>query len=249
MIRTFFTLLYCVIYLVGTIPVQIVLFIMRFIGLKKAASWIGISFVRPFFRPILWIAGVKVNVIGLDNIPKDKSVLFVGNHTSYYDIIINYCFFPRPTGFVAKDSLAKIPLLSCWMLLVDCVFLNRKDIKKGLQTIIKAIDNVNRGVSMFIFPEGTRNKNEDERVLLKFRDGALKIAEKSKCMIVPVAMTGNSNILEKHFPKITSARVTLEYGKPIDISQMDRAELKQLGNTLSTTLSDMIGKHEPYINR
>lgn len=249
MIRTIFTILYALIFLIGTIPIQIILFLMRFAGLKNAASRIANCIIRPCFKPIVWISGSKVKVLGKENIPRDKSVLFVGNHTSYYDIIVNYSVLPRPTGFVSKDALGKIPLLAQWMMLVDCVFLNRKDLKKGLQTILQAAENVNRGVSMFIFPEGTRNKNEDERILLKFRDGALKIAEKSKCMIIPVAMSGNANILEKHFPYVKKAKVTLEYGKPIDISQMSKEELKQLGGLISSTISEMIGKHDAYIGK
>ncbi len=69
------------------------------------------------------------------------------------------------------------------------------------------------GISIWIFPEGTRNTNEDITELLPFKEGSLKIAEKSGCPVIPVAMTGTAEVLEKHFPFITPSHITVYYGK------------------------------------
>ncbi|MFQ8841288.1 MAG: lysophospholipid acyltransferase family protein [Clostridium fessum] len=111
---------------------------------------------------------------GYENIPQDRPVLYVGNHRSYFDILVGYTTVPGLMGFVAKKEMEKIPLLSKWMLNVNCLFLDRNNIKEGLKTILAGIEKVRRGVSVWIFPEGTRNKNEQLSDLLPFKEGKLE---------------------------------------------------------------------------
>ena len=113
------------------------------------------------FRVIMFICGVKLTVKGDENVPKDEPVLYICNHKSYFDIIITYSRCPNLTGYISKDTLGKVPLLNIWMKRLYCLFLDRKDIKQGLKTILTAIDYVKQGVSMCIFPEGTRNTSEN----------------------------------------------------------------------------------------
>ena len=79
------------------------------------------------------MAGVTVEVRGYENIPQDRPVLYVGNHRSYFDILVGYTTVPGLMGFVAKKEMEKIPLLSKWMLNVNCLFLDRNNIKEGLK--------------------------------------------------------------------------------------------------------------------
>lgn len=130
---------------------------------------------------ILFLAGTKLTVIGEENVPKDQPVLYIGNHRSYFDIVITYARCPRLTGYVAKSEMLKVPLLRTWMKRLYCLFLDRSDIKQGLQTILTGIAQIKDGVSMCIFPEGTRNTNASELDLLPFHEGSLKMAEKTGC--------------------------------------------------------------------
>ena len=137
-------------------------------------------------------------MIGFENIP-DEPVLFIGNHRSFFDILLTYSRCPRLTGYVAKKEMEKIPLLSTWMRFVYCLFLDRKNPKEGLKTILQAIDYVKQGISICIFPEGTRNKGE-ELSMLPFKEGAFKIATKTGCAIVPISMNNTAAIFENQFP-------------------------------------------------
>ena len=152
-----------------------------------------IKVVRSVFKVLLKLAGVTVTVKGAENIPEDTAVLYVGNHRSYFDILAGYTTVPTLLGFVAKKEMEKIPLLRTWMVNVNCLFLDRKNIKEGLKMILQGIEKVKNGVSIWIFPEGTRNPNEDITELLPFKEGSLKIAEKSGCPVIPVAMTGTAD--------------------------------------------------------
>ena len=127
---------------------------------------------------------------------------------------------PSLTGFVAKKEMEKIPLLSSWMKLVNCLFLDRVNLKEGLKTILAGIEQVKRGVSVWIFPEGTRNKNDNPLDLLPFKEGSLKIAEKSGCYVVPVALTGTAEVFEQHFPKIKPSHVTITFGEPFHTKEL-----------------------------
>ena len=178
-----------------------------------------IKVVRSVFKVLLKLAGVTVTVKGAENIPEDTAVLYVGNHRSYFDILAGYTTVPTLLGFVAKKEMEKIPLLRTWM------------------------EKVKNGVSVWIFPEGTRNPNEDITELLPFKEGSLKIAEKSGCPVVPVAMTGTAEVLEKHFPFITPSHITIYYGKPFYVKELEAEDRKHPGaytrNVLIRMLKEM----------
>ena len=101
-------------------------------------------------------------------------------HRSYFDILLTYTRCVRRTGYIAKKEMERYPLLSNWMKYLHCLFLDRKDIKQGLKTILTAIEKIKSGISICIFPEGTRNKNQDESELLPFHEGSFKIASKDR---------------------------------------------------------------------
>lgn len=199
--------------------------------LKSRSS---LAIVKWAFRVCLKITGVSVTVIGEENVPTDTPVLYVGNHRSYFDILLTYVRVPRPTGYIAKKEMLRYPFLVTWMKNLHCLFLDRKDLKQGLKTILEGIEKVKSGISICIFPEGTRNKVND--TFLPFRDGSFKIAEKSGCPIVPMSIYNSAGIFEDHLPKIKKAHVILEYCPPIYINDIPKAERK----LISTQVQDII---------
>ena len=163
-----------------------------------------------FLDGLVFLSGSKIIVKGLENVPEDVPVLYVGNHKSIFDIIVGYHYVKNNTGFIAKDSMKKTPLLSTWMVLINCLFLNRTDVREGLKTILKGIDLVKNGTSVFIFPEGTRSTTDE---LLPFKEGSLKIAEKTKCPVIPVAISHTDDIFDNHMPLVKASTVVYEFGK------------------------------------
>ena len=151
----------------------------------------------------------------------------MGNHRSYFDILLTYTRVPRPTGYVAKKEMEKIPLLNIWMRNLHCLFLDRENVKEGLKTILTAIDKVKSGISICIFPEGTRNKVPD--TFLPFHEGSFKVAEKSGCPIVPMVINNSADIYEDHFPRIKKTHVVLEYLPPVYIADLPKEDKKRTG--------------------
>ena len=228
MIRSLLIVILIVAFLILSIPILIVEWIIgKFNPYARDIS--SLRIVQFMFKLILFVAGTKVTVIGEDRIPKDTPVLYVGNHRSYFDVVLTYARCPGLTGYVAKDSMKKIPLLSSWMKRLHCLFLNRSDIKEGLKTILQGIDQMKNGVSMCIFPEGTRNEASDDTLLLPFKEGSLKMAEKTGYPIIPMSINNTRNIFEAHRPFIRSAHVVLEYGEPIYPKDLPKEQKKFLG--------------------
>ena len=244
MIRFILVCIVVIAYLVLTIPVLLMEWIIgKFSPMTKDIS--SLRMVQAIFKFILWITGAKVTVIGEENVPKDQAVLYVANHRSYFDVVLTYARCPGLTGYVAKDSMKKIPLLSSWMKRLHCLFLNRSDIKEGLKTILQGIDQMKNGVSMCIFPEGTRNKTDD--LMLPFKEGSFKIAEKSGCPIIPMAITNSADVLEAHMPRVKKAHVIVEYGKPIYPNELDKEQKKKIGAYCQDVIAEMLEKNKSMI--
>ena len=235
MIRLIVVATFVVLFLIFSIPLLIVEY---FLGKynQSAKDRSSLAIVNWAFRCVLFLSGVSVTVIGEENVPKDTSVLYIGNHRSYFDIIMTYVRVPRPTGYIAKIDMLKVPLLSNWMKNLHCLFLDRKDIKQGMKTILEAVEKVKSGISICIFPEGTRNSTDQD--FLPFHEGSFKIAEKADVPVLPITMAGTSAIFEDHIPRIIKQTVIIEYGKPFYIKDLDKDTRKNLSAYVQGIMSE-----------
>ncbi len=222
------------------------------------AAWI-VHFFNPvkadymIFHSIQWacrtglkLMGIKTEVYGRENIPPEgEASVFVINHRSIFDIICTYPELHNRTGFVAKDSLKKIPVFSTWIRKLNGLFLNREDIKEGVKTIKAATENVKSGISMCIFPEGTRNKDLSTKTgLLPFHGGSLKIAERSGAPIIPVAIYNTGEVFEGNNKRIQPCTIKLTFGAPIIVSELSREEKKFLTKNVERIMQDMMNSYE-----
>jgi len=187
----------------------------------------SLAIVNWAFRFILFIAGTNMIIRGEENVPKDTAVLYVANHRSFFDILVTYIRVPRPTGYVSKLEMQKFPLLSNWMRNLHCLFLDRKNIKEGMKTILTGIEKAKAGISICIFPEGTRNK--ENTGLLPFHEGSFKIAEKANVPVVPITLVNTADIFEDHFPKVKKTTVIIEYAEPIYLDKLEKEKKKFVG--------------------
>ncbi len=239
MIRIIVAVLFVTIFLIVSIPIIGVELLVGLIS-KSARDKSSLAIVAWAFRVVEAIAGTRTTVIGQENIPKEESVLFVSNHRSLFDTILIYDRMKRPVGFVAKKETKKVPVLSWWMVLLHCKFLDRHDIRQGLETILSCIEDVKNGISVMIFPEGTRGKSEDETEVAPFREGSMKVAVKGGVKIVPIAISGSRAILETQFPKVRPADVTIRYGEPIDPADYSREDQKRIGEITRKKIVEML---------
>lgn len=226
MIRLILVAVFLVFFLVLGIPLLLIEWVIGKFN-QRAKDISSLRIVQWAFKMILFLAGTKVVIKGEENVPKNEPVLYVGNHRSYFDIVITYSRVPDLTGYIAKKEMLRWPLLVNWMKNLHCLFLDRQDVKQGLKTILTAIDKVKAGISICIFPEGTRNRVND--TFMEFHEGSFKVASKSGCAVVPMAIYNSAAIFEDHIPWIRKTTVIVEYGKPFYIKDLPRETQKRVG--------------------
>ncbi len=181
----------------------------------------------------LEIAGMKVEVIGQENIPQDRTCLFVSNHQSNFDTAVYLRYLGVPISFIAKKDLSKIPILSRMMLNMNAMFIERKDIRQTAQTMLQAMEYIKQGYNVFVYPEGTRG---DSPEIADFPSTAIKIATKTKVPIVPMTISGTFDAMEGTKNVITPTKVRLYIHKPIETENLSKEELK----TIHTTVCDIV---------
>ncbi|MCM3359174.1 MAG: lysophospholipid acyltransferase family protein [Psychrobacillus sp.] len=161
--------------------------------------------------PQKWASGVlkrtksEFTVEGLENLPEGP-VLFVSNHEGNFDIPTLLTHIPKPFGFISKIEIKKVPLVAKWMEEMNCVFLDRTNRKSSYRSIQDTVSHLQNGHSILMFPEGTRSKGQG---IGAFKSGFVRIAKDADVPIVPIAIHGTSNIMEKNNNKISPAHVQI----------------------------------------
>lgn len=230
MIRTFLWFLTVALALIISIPFWLVELI---IPNKKVLP----EFLLGVFLPlILAVAGVKVDRTGTENIP-DGPALFVGNHQGLFDMVITLGHLNGAKGYLAKKETSKIPMLSTWMKQLNCVFIDRGNVREALKAINQCADNLSAGKSMIIFPEGTRSRKHE---MGEFKPGAFKCAIKAGVPIVPFVIDGSYKAWEDNH-KITPATVKLKILPPIDPTKLEKEKTKEISNIVFDEIKNALG--------
>ncbi len=237
MIRFIFALLYTILSMIFSLPVHA-----YWRGLfkkgKEMESWTkSWKYVRGFFKGLIFFAGTKIEVRGKENIPDDEAVLFVGNHRSYFDIIITQTLSKNPMAFVAKKEFLKYPLLHHYMTDIGCLYLDRDNPRQAMKTIAEGTRRLEEGLSLGLFPEGTRNHGKE---LLPFKEGGYRMAEKSGRPIVLMALTGIDDIFENNHHMLKKKNVVIEYSEPFYPSKMEKAERKEFYVSIPGRIEEML---------
>lgn len=236
MIRFIIVASFVILFLILFLPVLLVLWIIGRFN-SQAKSIASYHIIQTAFNVVRILSGVKLVIKGKENLLGDTAVLYIGNHRSYFDIVLSYLAFPSPTGYVAKIEMHKAIILRRWMENIHCLFLDRSDIKQGLKTILNGIEKIKSGISICIFPEGTRNKMDDD--FLPFKAGSMKISEKSGCPIIPMSINHSDDVFEKHFPKIKKTTVIIEFGTAVYPNQLDKEDKKNLASIIQGKIKTM----------
>ena len=199
--------------------------------LPEAEGWqLGYDFVHPLSSEIFKKAGTRVIYHGLENLPEQKGVLFVGNHQSYLDIPVLLAVMEAPTAFVSKKSVGEKPFLGAILDMVGCVSIDRDDLRQSLTAIKEASQRLEKGLNMVIFPEGTRSQGPE---VAEFKKGSIKAATMVGAPIVPFRLENVYAILEGNKGiKVKPTEVHVYFGERIDTGSMSKAEQRELGGKM-----------------
>jgi 1-acyl-sn-glycerol-3-phosphate acyltransferase len=171
------------------------------------------------------LAGVRVDVVGLDRLDPTKTYVFLSNHASNLDPPILLPLIPRRTSVLVKKELFLIPILGRAMRMGELVPVDRSNRDAAINSLRIAADVLRSGTNMTIFVEGTRSP--DGR-LLPFKKGPFYLAADAGVSLVPVTVAGTHALMPKGRLGITGGRVTVTFHPPINPSEFaDRASLME----------------------
>lgn len=186
--------------------------------------------IVPFWATlVLRIAGVRFTVARAAELPAGP-VVFVANHRSHFDIPIVWLALDRPFRFVAKRELAGIPFFGWALRLLGHVIVDRGDSASARATMDRAVSRVRGGVSVLVFPEGTRGEPSRfaHEPVAPFKKGGVILAIQAGVPIVPVAIAGTERVLPKRATAIRPGAVRVTIARPIPtvgLTEEDRTRL------------------------
>lgn len=196
---------------------------------------------KQWVNRIIDIFDVKVNIQGRENIPEGACV-FMANHQGYADIVVMLkAAEGKQIGFIAKDSLKKVPYIGKWVKAIHGIFIERGDTRSALRSIQAGISELENGFSMVIFPEGTRSQCHE---MAAFKPGSFKLATKAKVPIVPVTIDGTPDIFEKRGIITRGTTVNMVIHPAIDTASLDRHEIANITHVVENTIKDTLETFE-----
>ena len=202
-IKAFFISIHCIIVAVVTIIVS------PFDRKGRITHYLS----KYFGGGILLIAGVKVETEGLEKLNASDNYIFISNHLSYFDIPILMKAIPNNVRFIYKDSLTKIPILGWGMYLGKYIPINRDNVREAMKSLKKAAERIQNGISVVIFPEGTRSMDGTPG---EFKRGMFVMADEAKVPLVPTTIIGSNSIMPRGKFEIKSGNVKVVFSEPIE---------------------------------
>ena len=164
----------------------------------------------------LLIYGVKVSVSGAENIKNDKGKVYVSNHASYLDIFVLLAKIPDNVRIIYKKELNRMPLIGWAMMAAGFVSIDRSNVRSSLHSLAQAAKKIRNGLSLVIFPEGTRSYDGS---IGEFKRGMFVLAEKAEAQIIPVTIKNTFNLMPRTGFKVKPGKVELIIHKPLQFNK------------------------------
>ncbi|MCR5761153.1 MAG: 1-acyl-sn-glycerol-3-phosphate acyltransferase [Sphaerochaetaceae bacterium] len=219
-------LVFAVSFVFGFLPA----IILRALGAKKLSDDI-VHFHGSYISDIaMLLFGCRVHIEGdIQGLRKltnsGKRVCLVANHTSMLDIPIVMGPMCIPCGFITKQSFKYFPVFNLICISLYCVFIDRKNTKRGVKAIRDGVRNIKAGHPMLIFPEGRRSKTGEIRPFLR---GAFRLATMSGATLVPVVIKGARRALEDKKHPFSGSECYVRIGKYYETEGLNRVQAAEL---------------------
>lgn len=187
---------------------------------------------------------VTVHGYGLENLPEQSGYILYPNHQGLFDVLGLVHLIERPFGVVIKKEAYDILLLRKLVQTMGGLFMDREDVRQGLQIINEVATQVKSGRNFLIFPEGTRSKNGNK--LGSFKSGSFKAATKAKCPIVPIA------IIDSYLPfdtnSIKKVDVQIHILPPIPYEEYCGMKTTEIADMVKLRIEKVIEENEHRFN-
>ena len=186
-------------------------------------------------RQLLRAAGTPVRVEGMERIPSGP-VVYASNHSSMFDIWALSATLPGSVRMVAKQELARIPLVGPAMVAAGHVMIDRPHPRRALEAYERAADVIKSGVSAVVFPEGTRSRTGE---LLPFKNAPFGLAIAAQVPVVPLYVRNTFEILPKGGFLLHPRPIRIEVGDPIPTAGMALERRQELRDRVRAAILDL----------
>lgn len=198
--------------------------------------------VRPWARSILYTAGVKLDVKGLENIPDEPSIIMY-NHQSVFDIFAYMAALPMDWKAVMKKEVGNIPFIGWVARIAGHYFVARDGSERDTKEVKKIVSKIRSGPSVLIAPEGTRGK---EGKLLPFQKGGFFIAMLAGVPVVPMVITGGLSIMSRGSKVLRPGTMKIRILPPIDVGNLPpgREGREELMRIVRAQMEEVLDREE-----
>lgn len=219
---------------------------------KKTSKWVLVNIGQKFWsRNILRLLGNNNLNLTFESPEADPSLwpeaaVFVSNHVSQIDINASAASIPRPIVYLAKESIRKVPLLGLLNERVGTVFINRSNPQSAKQSIEQLHKTINDGISVIIYPEGTRSSNGE---LKPFKKGAFHLAQATQTRVIPIHIHGTHCALPKGNFFVTRNPIHVRFGTPISPPKTaSKSDIEAFKSEAEQAISRMKEWHESRLD-
>ena len=201
---------------------------------KKNDKMIGFRILKVILKP-LFILYYNPKIYGKENIPKDGPILICANHIHIMDQCLPLISTKRVVKYMAKKEYFDDKKVSWFFKLAGCIPVNRQI--KDSNATSEALDFLNNGGAIGIFPEGTRNKTD--KIIQDFKFGPVSMAKKTGAKIVPCGIYGDY--------KFRSKNLVMIIGKPFKVGKDE--DLAKVNTKFQAEVVSLINKAKEYVNK
>lgn len=194
---------------------------------------------RTLVRTLIFFAGIRIEINGLENLKSLKKGVYIANHASYADSVFLLAFLPSDVLFIGKKELMSWPLVNTVIKKFGYLTIDRMDFSKNISDTKVIEEQLASGHSILIFPEGTFTYATGLR---PFKMGAFKLAVDTETPIVPIALQGTRKLLRGGSILLSPHKIKMTISEPIQPSGKDWGAVTKLHAQARAEISKNCGE-------
>lgn len=211
------------------VAVSLYVLVTGLVGMLLATvfGWVGLLYIFGHGGVYLglWLCGIRFKVAGQENLPLDRAAVYCSNHESNVDPPVLFTALHPRMHILYKHEIDQIPVLARAFRMGGFIPIDRRNKEAAMRSIEKGAAALRSGSSFLIFPEGTRSRTKE---MLPFKKGGFIMAIKAGAPIVPVAISGGRDAMQRGSAIIKPVNLSIRIGQPIETAGVhldDRDEL------------------------
>jgi 1-acyl-sn-glycerol-3-phosphate acyltransferase len=187
----------------------------------------------------LWLCGIRFKVADADNLPLDRAAVYCSNHESNVDPPILFTALHPRMHILYKHEIDQIPVLARAFRMGGFIPIDRRNKESAMRSIEKGAKSIRDGSSFLIFPEGSRSRSGQ---MLPFKKGGFVMAIKAGAPIVPIAISGGRDAMQRGSSIIKPVRISIRVGQPVETAGVSLDDRDLLIETVRARIEALLAQ-------